>query len=230
MNRRRMLQMLPLLVGLSVAPLAVAQTAWQEGLHYERLAEEVPTQGAAGRVEVVEVFSYGCPFCYQAQPFVDRLKAGLPEGVDLRYVHASFNTAESWPVFQRAWLAAEALGIAAKHHQALFEAVWRSGEIRVIDPVTRRLAQPQPTIEDLARFYARREPGLSAEAFVARARAADIDAAMRRSDEDIRRWAIPGTPSFVVNGRYRTARVRSFDEMMQLVDYLVALEQARTAP
>lgn len=218
-----------LLSCLGLLALPAAAQGWQEGVHYERIEPAVPGSAPAGRIEVVEVFSYGCPYCFQAQPFIDQLKAALPAEVSFRYVHASFNAAEAWPTFQRAYLTAVAMGIADAHHQALLDAVWRTGEVRLIDPATRRLANPLPDLPALARFYAARA-GIREQDFLARAASPEIDAAVRRDDALVRAWAIPGTPNLVVNGRYRTGRVRNFDELTRVVEYLVALEQARTAP
>ena len=51
-------------------------------------------------------------------------------------------------MFQRAYLAAQSLGIADGTHQAMFDAVWKSGELAISKV-------PRPTIQDAARCYAR---------------------------------------------------------------------------
>ncbi len=84
-------------------------------------------------VEVAEAFSYGCPACYSFHPLAKQLEATLPSNAKFIYQHASFNKAESWPLFQRAFLTAEALGIREKTHDAMLRAIWETGELAVVD-------------------------------------------------------------------------------------------------
>ena len=109
--------------------------AWVAGMHYT----VIPTQRTnvpAGKVEVMEVFSYGCPACNSFRPVMKKLKAALPPNAQLTYLPASWNTAENWPLFQRAYLTAQSLGIADKAHEAMYDAIWTTGELGVADPVT----------------------------------------------------------------------------------------------
>lgn len=214
------LALLPLLLPLT----ATAQLLWVEGTHYERIDPAVPTS-TPGKVEVTEIFSYGCTYCNQAQPYVDRLKASLPSYAQLALVPASFVPTEGWPVYQRAYLTAKALGIAEQNHQAMFDAIWETGELAVKSPTTGR----PPTIADIARFYARQSHIKEAD-FVARSEQPDIDAQMHHADELVKAYHIPGTPAFVVNGRYRLGpQASSWDELIKIINFLVAQEHARMA-
>lgn len=225
---RRYLRTAALLLCAAVIPLsAQAQLRWQEGVHYETVVPAVPTS-TPGKIEVTEVFSYGCPFCYQAQEIVAQLKASLPAYAQMTYVHASFNSAEAWPVFQRAYLTAQSLGIAEANHQALFDAIWKTGQLPIINPATQQLAAVMPTLANLARFYAQHSAVKEAD-FLKLAQSPQIDAAVQRSDDLVKAYRISGTPSFVINGKYRTGKgLRSWDELIQMVNYLVALEQGRS--
>lgn len=224
---RRHLYSLALLLGASTMPLlAEAQLLWQEGVHYETIVPAVPTS-TPGKIEVTEVFSYGCPFCFQAQNIVAQLKASLPAYAQMTYVHASFNPTEAWPMFQRAYLTAQSLGIAEANHQALFDAIWKNGELAIVDPATGGLVKVMPTLGAVAHFYAQHSKVTEAE-FLARAQSPQIDAAVKHSDDLVKAYRISGTPSFVINGKYRTGKgLRSWDELIQMVNYLVALEQGR---
>ncbi len=62
-----------------------------------------------------------------------------------------------------------ALGIEEKTHDAMFDAVWNTGELAVSDPITHQLKKPLPSIEDIARFYAR-TAGVKPETFLATAK------------------------------------------------------------
>ena len=225
---RRQLWSVALLLCACTAPLvAQAQLLWQEGVHYETIVPAVPTS-TPGKIEVTEVFSYGCPFCFQAQAIVAQLKASLPAYAQMTYVHASFNPSEAWPMFQRAYLTAQSLGIAEANHQALFDAIWKTGELPIVDPATGGLVKVMPTLANVAHFYAQHSKVKEAD-FLARAQSPQIDAAVQHSDDLVKAYRISGTPSFVINGKYRTGKgLRSWDELIQMVNYLVALEQGRT--
>ena len=212
-----------LLAALAVAR-AEAAPDWVEGRDYVVLHQPQPTSVPPGKIEVLEVFSYACPACNAYRPTIELLRKNLPPNAQLAYLPAAFNKAEDWPMYQRAWLAAQALGIADRTHQEMFDAVWKSGELANIDSQTHRLVSPQPTIEQAARDYAR-WTGIKAEDFVAMANSFSVDKSMRAADEQIMTMAVPGTPCIVVNGRYRIGEDVTHgpvDQLIALVRFLVA--------
>lgn len=212
-----------LLVVLAPLSAAHAAAAYVEGQNYVRLTPAQHTTVPPGKVEVLEVFSYGCPACNTFQPVMARLAHALPPNAQIALLPAAFNTAEDWPMLQRAYFAAAVLGIAARSHQRMFDAVWKSGELAVSDPVTQRLKSPLPSIEDAARAYAR-WTGVKPEAFLAAARSFAVDAKMRAADAQIHDMQVPSTPCLIVNGSYRVLMdsVSSPDELVALVKFLVA--------
>jgi thiol:disulfide interchange protein DsbA len=219
------------LPGMLVALLAALTTmragaapAWTEGRDYAVLAQPQRTSVAPGKIEVLEVFSYACPACNHFQPTIELLKKGLPPSAQLAYLPASFNKAEDWPMFQRAYFAAQALGIAERTHQLMFDAVWKSGELATTDSRTNRLKDPQPTIEQAAQAYAR-WTGVKPADFLAMARSFTVDGRMRAADEQVMAMQVPGTPCIVVDGRYRISEEITHgpaDRLIALVSFLVA--------
>jgi thiol:disulfide interchange protein DsbA len=212
-----------LLLGGSVA--ARAATDWVQGSNYFLLRPAQPTSVAPGKVEVTEVFSYACPACNRFYPVVDRLRAALPPNVEFDFVPAAFRTDEDWPMFQRAFYAAQVLDIDKRTHDAMFDAVWKTGELAVFDPRTQRLKLPAPTIEDAARFYAR-VAGVKPETFVATANSFGVDVKIRQADQFIRAAQVEETPTIIVNGKYRVTlgAAGGDDQLIELVKYLVAQE------
>ena len=204
-------------------PPAAPGATWSEGVQYVRLAPPQQTTAPSGKAEVMEVFSYGCPACNAFQPVMEKLRRSLPANAQLVYLPAAFNPAEDWPMFQRAFLAAQALGIAERTHQAMFDAVWKTGELGITVPETNRLKQPLPSIADAARFYAR-VAGVDPQQFLAMANSFGIDSKMRAADAQILAMRVDATPTLIVNGKYRVIRdeLKSNDELIELVKYLVA--------
>lgn len=217
--------LLVLLVGISALQAHAAPDRWVEGKNYAVLRPAQRTSVPAGKIEVMEVFSYGCPFCNQFQPVIEKLKQSLPRDAQMVYLPASFNPAEDWPTFQRAYFAAQALGIADKAHQAMYDAVWKTGELATVNPTTHQLKSPQPSLEDVARCYGR-ITGVKAEDFLAAARSFGVDVKIKAADAKILAMQVPSTPCIVVNGKYRIIMesLSKPDDVIDIVKTLVAKE------
>ena len=217
---------------LGIAPSAYCAAAWVQGSNYFLIQPAQAPAVAPGKIEVTEVFSYACPACNRFYPVVDRLRAALPANAELDFVAAAFRADEDWPMFQRAYYTAQLLDIDKRTHDAMFDAVWKTGELAVVDMRTQRVKMPAPSIEDAARFYAR-VAGVKPETFVATAGSFGVDVKMRQADQLIRAEQIDQTPTIVVNGKYRiTVDSAGGDEqLIELVKWLVAQESAsRAAP
>jgi thiol:disulfide interchange protein DsbA len=145
----------------------------------------------------------------------------------MRYLPAAFRADEDWPAFQRAFFAADAMGLVDKTHDAMFDAVWKEGSLKINDPVTRRLVNPMPTIEDIGKFYAKY--GVSADDFVGTANSFAVNAKMKRADAQIKAYGVDSTPTIIVNGKWRMTGVSAggMDKLPDLVAYLVAKESRK---
>ena len=206
-------------------PPAAPGATWSEGVQYVRLAPPQQTTVPSGKAEVMEVFSYGCPACNAFQPVMEKLRRSLPANAQLVYLPAAFNPAEDWPMFQRAFLAAQALGIAERTHQAMFDAVWKTGELGIMAPGSNRLKEPLPSIADAARFYAR-VAGVDPQKFLSMANSFGVDSKIRAADAQILAMHVDATPTLIVNGKYRVIRdsLQTNDQLIELVKYQVAKE------
>ena len=212
-------------VAVAVVGVARADTAWMEGEHYFAVEPTQPTAVPAGKVELVEVFSYACPACNLFYPVIDKLKATLPPRVQWRFLPASWHPEEDWRVFQRAYFAAQSLGVTDRTHERIFDAVWKTGELATIDARTGGLKNPLPSLADVALFYegtAKLKPGTFLEA----AHSFDVDARMREADAQIRAYKADSTPTLIINGKYRlTPRSAGGNEQfIALARWLVARE------
>jgi thiol:disulfide interchange protein DsbA len=202
---------------------AASAPQWQEGKHYVTYQPLRPSSGSPGQVPVVEVFSYACPACNSFHDTADRLRAALPKNAPLSFVAASFRADEDWPVFQRAYYTAQSLGIADRTHDAMFDAVWKTQELATLDPRNGQLRAQMPTIEDVAKFYAR-VAGIKAADFVAASKSFDVDRRVREAEDYIHTHRVDHTPMIIVADRYQTdpRAAGGYDELVQLVKWLVA--------
>jgi protein dithiol oxidoreductase (disulfide-forming) len=224
------------MAGLFVAALApvtgVAQQQWVEGKHYFLVKPAQRTNVAPGKIEVAEAFSFGCPACYSFNPLAKQLQGSLPSNAQFVYNHASFNPSESWPLFQRAFLTATALGIEKKTHDAMFEAIWKTGELAVVDSQTRRLKNPQPNMEQVAKFYEKATGGsVKAADFLNASKSMGVQVAINRTEAWLRATQVDSTPTLVVNGKYRLTvqSAGGVEQMFSLVNYLVGKEGGAAA-
>ena len=206
-------------------PLAPAATPWVEGQHYFEVRPAQATNVPHGKVEIVEVFSYACPACNVYYPVIERLKAALPPYAQLKYLPASWHPEEDWKTFQRAFFAAQSMGLVERTHTVVFDAIWKSGELAIMDKESGRPRTNMPTIADCARFYAAHTGG-TAEAFLAAAQSFSVDAKMRQADNQIRAYQADQTPTLIVNGKYRVtpASAGGNDQLISLVKWLVERE------
>jgi thiol:disulfide interchange protein DsbA len=197
---------------------------WVEGRNYYLIQPPRPTGLPAGKVEVTEVFSYACPACNQFQPYMRKLKQTMPPNVVVDYVPASFNPSEDWPMFQLAYETALTFGVAEQTHDAVFDAVWTTGELATTDS-SGGLKSHMPTIEDAARFY-EKHAGIPAAKFIATSKSFGVDSQVRIDEEKIKQYGVDRTPTIIVNGKYRlvVASAGGEEQMIELVTWLVAKE------
>lgn len=209
--------MKPLITGLLFAALAWlpgahAADAPQAGRDYVEL-DAGPWAPRAGRIEVVEVFGYTCPHCARFEPVVRQWQARLPDDVDVVRVPAAFGG--SWDTWARVYFAAEHLGVAARTHRAVFDAIHRDG-----------LLPRNATAQELATFYA----GHGVDPAQFRAALADpaVAAQVSRAASFVRGAGLEGTPALVVNGRYRVLG-DTYDAVLGTAGWLIARERAASA-
>lgn len=215
-----------LLFGIAFAAGAVAAEPFEAGKHYFAVEPVQPTS-TGDKAEVVEVFSYACPACNSFQATMHKIKAALPANTELVYLPASFRPDEDWPVFQRTFYTAQALGILDKSHDATFDLIWKDdGPLRISDATTHRPVKPMPTIEDVGKAFTRF--GVKADDFVATANSFAINAKMKRADTLLKAYGVDSTPTLVVNGKYRlTAQsAGGLDQVAPLIRYLIEKDAA----
>lgn len=203
-----------LLGGLLLASACTAQSSssapYTEGTEYVKLAAPYQRYSSTGKVEVVEVFSYGCIHCAQFAPIAERLRKELPAGVEFKLLPAPFSA--EWLPFARAYYAARQLGVVDRTHLQLFVA---------------KFAEHYPinSLDELADFYARQ--GVDRAQFMRIATSPETTQKLKSDLALIQKWQVDGTPTLVVDGKYRVAAVHTQDEMAAVAVWLAKRELAR---
>ena len=182
---------------------------YQEGLHYTLIEGAPAVSGDTMMLE--EAFSYLCTHCNTFDPYVESWKQRKPENVKFRRIPVGFGR-ESWMLYARGYVTAEMMSVSDEAHAALMNRIWK--EKRIIR-----------SMDELATFYS--QFGLDKEKFLSTSRSFAVDGMLRKNESLIRSYGIRGTPSMVLNGKYRiagSAAVSSYDVMFDIVDYLIGLE------
>jgi len=197
-------------LALLALPLAAAAQELVPGVDYLEIPGGAPFSTQDGKVEVVEVFGYTCPHCASFEPHLVAWERTLPDDVALVRVPAPFGG--QWMPYARAYYAAEAQGIADRTHQAVFDAIHGEGT----------LLASGVTDAELADFYAAR--GADRARFLADLSSEDTRAKLREATGFLQRSHVDGTPSLVVNGRYRVLG-RTIDDILRNTTALIERER-----
>lgn len=187
---------------------ASAPAPYTEGDQYVTLPGPHQRYSSDGKVEVVEVFSYECPHCAHFAPIAEKLRKALPEGAVFKLLPAPFS--QSWLPFARAYYAADKLGVVDRTHLQLFAA---------------KFAEHYPinTLDELADFYARE--GVNRDEFMRIATSPEATAKLKADLALLQKWQVDGTPTMVVDGKYRvTDNVHTQQEIADVALWLAKRE------
>ena len=173
-----------------------------------------PPQSTAfpGRVEVIDVFWYGCPHCWRFLPHLEAYEASMPDYVALKHLPAIFRP--GWEAHAKAFYTAELLGVADRTHRPIFEAIHRDG-------------RSLETREDLRAFFTAH--GVAESQFDRTFDSVAVEALVLASLTLQRRYGVRGTPTVIVNGKYRVTGglAGSHEEMVRVVAALVRRERGQ---
>ena len=198
-----------LLLAVAFFPLVALAANKEEVFAYQDIQPAQPTS-SGNKIEVVEMFWYGCPHCYQFEPLIKQWKGSLPADVSFVRVPAIFN--DKWALHARAFYTAEALGVLDKIHQPLFDAMHK--DKKRLDDQAR-----------LAEFFA--SFGISKDSFNSTFYSFAVNSKVNWAKHLTESYKIDGVPTMIVQGKYRTSAslAGSHKEALQVVDDLVAKER-----
>jgi thiol:disulfide interchange protein DsbA len=181
------------------------------GQDYEILETPQPTWGS-GKIEVAEVFGYSCIHCAHLQPELNTWHKTMAKDIRFEYVPAAFGGI--WDTMGRAYFAAELMGVREKTHDAIFKAIH-------VDHVLKTGSD-----EEVADLYG--SLGVDRDKFLAAMRSFGVTAKLAKARQFALRGGVTGTPTIIINGKYRVSvtRDRGFPGLLHTIDYLVALERA----
>ena len=189
MINRRDLTLTGAAAALVAATGARAQGATPvEGKDFVRLPTPAPVAAPAGKVEVVEFFSYGCPHCYSFEPLLEPWIKKLPADVAFRRVPAAFNA--SWEGLAKIYYALEATGQVEAMHKRIFAAIH----------VQRQKLDKEA---DIAAFV--KGAGGDDAKFLDAFKSFGVATKLRQGKQLAEAYKIDGVPTLGIHGRWFTA-------------------------
>ena len=187
-----------------------AQAAEAPAAPYVELTNPVPV-AVPGKIEVVELFWYGCPHCYAFEPVINPWVEKLPSDVNFVRIPAMFGG--PWDAHGQLFLTLEAMGVEHQVHTAVFEAIQKEHK---------KLVTP----EEMAEFLATQ--GVDKDKFLATFNSFAIKGQITKAKELAKKYEISGVPTMIVNGKYRfdVGSAGGAEQALKLADTLVDKERA----
>ncbi|NBA96948.1 thiol:disulfide interchange protein DsbA/DsbL [Pseudomonas sp. R5(2019)] len=187
-----------------------ADVPLEAGKTYVELSKPVPV-ATPGKIEVVELFWYGCPHCYAFEPTINPWVEKLPQDVNFVRIPALFGG--PWDAHGQLFLTLEAMGVEHKVHQAVFVAIQKEHK---------KLATP----DEMAKFLATQ--GVDKDKFLATFNSFAIKGQMTKARELAKQYEVTGVPTMVVNGKYRfdLGSAGGPEATLNVADQLIAKERA----
>ena len=209
-------------IASSFAALALLALGWLPGaacaqevrarqnLEYRLIAPQPVETGE--RIEVIDFFWYGCPYCHELQPALEEWIQRKPSDVEVRRIPVVMR--ETWAPHARIYYTLELLGEAERLHAQ----VYRSYHVEQL-----HMSKP-----DVMEQWAVKH-GIERRRWIDAYHSPEVDARIARAAQATKRYDVQGTPTLVVDGRYLTSSsmTPTVRGVMPVVDDLIRLARER---
>lgn len=201
---KKMLLSLMLLAGLTSTAVSADP---QAGVQFDQVTQQIATDQPA-KIEVMEIFWYGCPHCYHMEQPLEAWVKKLPSDVYFKRVPALPNA--SWAPMAKTFYAMQELGVLEKLHSQLFDAIHKTKTL-------------SPTDEAAAMDWVIKQGGLDKikveKAFKSFATNMQLNKAM----QIFKSSGATGVPSLIIDGKYITgsSMAGGNDAALQTADFII---------
>ena len=211
MNRRRTLLIALPLAAAGGALFAQDATKARQNIEY-RLIEPPQPPETGDKIEVLDFFWYGCPYCNQLLPFLETWIKAKPSDVAVRRMPAILK--DNWAPHARIYYALELLNEAERLHAKVFHS-YHVEELHMSKP-------------DVMEQWAVKN-GIDKRKWVDAYFSPEVDGKIARAQRAMKLYTVEGTPSLAVDGRYITSgsMAPSIKGMIPVLDDLVRIARQR---
>lgn len=182
---------------------------FQEGLHYHEISPAVATNVEPGAIEVLELFWYGCPHCYEFEKHLESWKQDKPSNITFVRMPVVLN--RGWLSHARAYYALEKIGVLERIHPIFFDAIHLQGRrLRDVESMIRFLSQHEVNVDEFKEAYA----------------SPYVEKKIKSSEQLARQYRASSVPTVIVHGKYRTTagNAGGYKQLFQLVNWLAQQE------
>ena len=193
--------------------LPSAAQEFQEDVNFFPLLVEQPVR-TGGRIEVLEIFWYGCPHCYALEPYLKKWLKNKPEFVEFVQLPAVLN--RSWAFDARVFYTFVALGLMDELHEAYFDAIHQD---------RRRMKN----VEQVASWA--QEQGIDPKLILDTFNSFGVDSMLANATQMSGRYEADGVPTIIIDGKYRTtvSLAGGHNEIIDLINYLAQRAKSERA-
>lgn len=193
-----------------------SDSKYKKGTHYQEFVPAQPKVTGTDKIEVVEVFWYGCTHCFAFDPYVQQWEAGLDSDVTFIRMPAIWNA--TLETHAKAFYTAEilsksgALKNPGAFHDAFFAEIHKNRQ---------PLASPRSIQAFFERF------GVTPADYEKAFKSFELDQKVRTAKDLTRRYKVSGVPAVVVNGKYTNLSnsLKGYEDYIGLMDALVDIER-----
>jgi protein dithiol oxidoreductase (disulfide-forming) len=201
----------------SILPAFAESVEWQSGTNYTVLARPQATSVGADKVEVSEVFWYGCGHCYALDPALEtwnKKKAAYIEFLRVPVVWGPTHVQHA-----RLYYTLQVLG-RGDLHPKVFDTIHRDGNMLAAD------TDEQARAMHLAFL---KQHGVTEQQFKAAYDSPEVLNYVRRAQTLTGRYEVASVPVVVVNGTYSTSvsQAGGTEQLLTLINDLAAREKRR---
>ncbi|MCW5570278.1 MAG: thiol:disulfide interchange protein DsbA/DsbL [Steroidobacteraceae bacterium] len=190
---------------------------WKAGVNYKPIVPAQPTDVPAGKVEVMEVFWYGCGHCYALEPYMTNWEKTKPDYIEFVRMPVMWNPVNA--AHARLFYTLVALKRTDLNAKVFDEIHTRGNMLAANDEARTRQLQ-------LAFAKAN---GIAEADFLREYDGFFVNTQLKHAEDTTRRYRVDATPVVFVAGKYQTdvGLAGGQTELTQLIDALAAHEKRR---
>jgi len=190
--------------------LPVTGQEYEQGINYFPLKIPQPVH-TGDKVEVLELFWYRCPHCFELEPYLNKWQKSKPDFIEYVRLPAVLN--RSWAFDARVFYTFVALGLVNSLHEAYFAAI-HTDRKRIV------------TVEQLADWVA--DKGQDPQQILDTFNSFGVDSMVAHAADMSGRYETDGVPTIIVDGKYRTkvSLAGGHNELIDLMNYLALRAQS----
>lgn len=179
----------------------------QLGNEFQLSPQATPTETPT-KIEVTELFWYGCPHCHDFEPQLNAWVAKLPKDVVFKRVPGI--PRQEWVPGAKAWYAMEMLGLTEKLHTPFFDAIHKQKSVK-------------PTDDNAIIDWLTKQSGLDRKKVEEAYNSFSTNTKINRAAQVFRASGATGVPTLMIDGRFITSQTMAGGsiEALKVADYLI---------